>query len=313
MVGEVFQKATIPARTALWGVGVMSFATLMYAANDTLLKLAAHDLSPINAMFYRGISAALWSVPLLLFMRQAPNLRSMTNRWVLLRSVLHLGSVFCFMLAIRHLPLGDLVALGQLSPALLIVGVSVLFGERIGRMRLVFVALALFGALLLAQPGSGSISPYVLLGLASAILGATRDLIGQQIPPDIPVLLVVITNLMFEIVGAGLVTTATVSWTIPAPLGLALLAGSGLFLVIGHSLFFLSYRVGSIGQVAPFYYLYPVWSFLSGLLVFRDPLSGTGLIGIALILMSGVAIVLTRAGDPRQGPLPEPFPIKPDP
>ena len=311
MAVKFVQKAAIPSKNGLWGVGLMSCATLMYAANDSLFKLAAHDLSPINAMFYRGVSAALLSVPLLLVMRQAPNLQSMTNPWVLLRSVLHLGSVFCFMLAIRHLPLGDLVALGQLSPALLIVGVSVIYGERIGRMRWIFVAFALLGGLLLAQPRSGGMSPYVLLGLASAILGATRDLIGRQIPLNIPVLLVVVPNIIFEIVGAGLVTTTTVSWSIPAPQSLAMLAGSGMFLMIGHSLFFLSYRVGSISQVAPFYYLYPVWSFLSGLLVFRDPLSGIGFIGMALILMSGVGIVVNGAPDQKRSRFAEPQPIKP--
>jgi S-adenosylmethionine uptake transporter len=303
-----------PAGAVLRGIGLMSLATLMFAANDTLLKLATQDLSPINAMFYRGVGAVLWSVPLLLVMRQAPDLRKIANPWVLLRNVLHLGSVFCFMSALQHLPLGDLVALGQLSPALLIVGVAGVFGERIGRLRTVFVVLALAGALLLAQPGQGGFSFYVLFGVGSALLGATRDLIGRQIPLAIPVLLVVISNLLFEVLGAAAISTATGQWMVPAPLPLALLAGSALFLVIGHNLFFLSYRVGSIGRVAPFYYLYPVWSFLSGVLVFHDRLSVSGIAGIGLIVASGVAIVLTRVGGkaPRRSKA-DRLPIDPDP
>src|SRR5665213_2685442 len=87
------------AGTGLRGIGLMALATLMYAANDTLVKLATQDLSPIDAMFYRGVAATLWSVPLLLATRQAPSPRLMRNPWVLLRSTLHLGSVFCFMSA----------------------------------------------------------------------------------------------------------------------------------------------------------------------------------------------------------------------
>src|SRR5665213_3609064 len=49
-----------------------------------------------------------------------------------------------------------------------------------------------------AQPSGSGISPYVLFGLGSAVLGASRDLIGRQIPLEVPVLLVVISNLLFE-------------------------------------------------------------------------------------------------------------------
>lgn len=300
-----------PRRAVLTGIGLMSLATLMYAANDTLVKLATEQLSPINAMFYRGLAAAMWSIPLLLVMRQKLELQKVSNPWVLLRNVLHLGSVFCFMSSVQHLPLGDLVALGQLSPALLIIGVAVFFGERIGRLRMGLVALAFAGALLLAQPGQGDFSPYVLLGLASAVFGATRDLIGRQIPLAIPVLLVVVSNLLFELFGSAVISTATAQWTVPAPMPLALLAVSALFLVIGHNLFFLSYRVGGIGRVTPFYYLYPVWSFLSGLLVFHDPLTLAGVAGVLLIIVSGVAIVVSGVSKAGYAD-PAALPIDPD-
>jgi drug/metabolite transporter (DMT)-like permease len=291
----------------------MSLATLMYATNDTLVKLATNDLTPTNAMFFRGVAAVLWIVPFLLVTRRRLNFRAMTNPWVLFRSGLHLGSVICFMASIQHLPLGDLVALGQLSPALLIVGVWMVWGEAIGRLRLAFVVLALIGALMLARPGQDGFSAYALLGLASAVLGALRDMIGRQIPLEIPVLEVVMANLLFEIVGAGLFATATSSWAMPAPLIIGMLAGSGLFLAIGHSLFFLSYRVGTIGRVAPFYYLYPLWSFLSGMLVFGDPISGIGLAGIVMILASGVAIVVTHAEEARPDSTQESTPSRSEP
>jgi drug/metabolite transporter (DMT)-like permease len=60
----------------------------------------------------------------------------------------------------------------------------------------------------------------------------------------------------------------------------------------------LAYRLGRTAAVAPFFYSFAIWAVLSGLLVFGALPNALALAGIALIVASGVAIVLL---DQRRG------------
>jgi drug/metabolite transporter (DMT)-like permease len=71
-----------------------------------------------------------------------------------------------------------------------------------------------------------------------------------------------------------------------------------LFVTFGHVWLLLAYRLGRTAAVAPFFYSFALWAVLSGLLVFGAVPSALALAGIALIVGSGVAIVLI---DQRRG------------
>ena len=84
------------------------------------------------------------------------------------------------------MPIGDITAIFQTSPLLVVAGVSLIWGERIGGPRMVLIALAITGALLIAQPGSSTASPYAAFGVLTAIGSALRDIVGKKVPHDIP-------------------------------------------------------------------------------------------------------------------------------
>ena len=94
------------------------------------------------------------------------------------------------------------------------------------------------------------------------------------------------------LVGAGVAHVLVEEWVTPDPRHLALLAGAGLFLIFGHFFIFMAYRVGPTGVVAPFYYSFTVWAVISGLLVFAELPNVLALAGSALVVASGLAIVM---------------------
>jgi drug/metabolite transporter (DMT)-like permease len=276
----------------LRGIAFMVIATLVFVINDTLLKLATEGLPPLQVLFMRGIAASFWCLPLVLLTGNGPKLLLLFDRWVLLRNVMELASVVCFILALAKMPIADITALGQIAPMLLLIGVSLLYRDRIGLLRMGLIALGFLGALMVAQPTGTGISVYALLGFGTAFFTAWRDIVGRKVPAEIPALIVAFCTIIMVMVGAGVATALFETWRAPELRHLLLLAGSGFFLTIGHFFIFLAYRIGATGAVAPFYYMFSVWAVVSGITVFGTFPNPVAIAGIGLILASGVVIVL---------------------
>jgi drug/metabolite transporter (DMT)-like permease len=200
--------------------------------------------------------------------------------------------VLCFIVALANMPIADLSALGQISPMLLLLGVALIYREKIGVARMALITLGFVGALLVAQPGLKGFSPYMVLGLLCAMGTAARDIAGRKVGTNIPAPIVAYATLLLVMVGAGIVTFVFEDWATPTPRHLLLLAGSGLFLSLGHLFIFLSYRNAATSAVAPFYYLFSMWAVLSGFFVFGTFPNALAICGIGLIVASGIAVVL---------------------
>jgi drug/metabolite transporter (DMT)-like permease len=260
--------------------------------NDTLMKLATEGLMPFQTLFLRGVSACLWLLPMVLFTGNGPKMVQGAHWIVLLRNSFETLAVLCFIVALANMPLADITAINQTSPMLLLIGVALLFGDRIGWLRIGLIVVGFAGALLVAQPTMSGISPFALLGFSCAILTAGRDIVGRKVPAHIPALVVAYWTCITVLVGAGAATFLFEPWQPVTMRHVLLLAGSGFFLTFGHLFIFMSYRTGATGAVAPFYYMFAVWAVISGFLVFHQLPNTLALVGIGLILLSGVVVAL---------------------
>ncbi len=276
----------------LRGIALMVIATGVFSANDVLMKLATVGLPPYQVLFIRGVMASLILLPVVLLTGNGRQLRHVFDRWVVLRNTFEFFAVLCFVVALANMPIADLSALGQTSPMLLLLGVALIYREKVGVIRLALIALGFAGALLVAQPGLNGFSTYVVLGFLTAMGTAARDIVGRKVGSNIPALIVAYATLLLVMVGSGIATFAFEEWVMPTPRHLLLLAGSGLFLSLGHIFIFMSYRAAATSAVAPFYYLFSFWAVLSGALVFNTFPNTLAIVGIGLIVVSGIAVVL---------------------
>jgi drug/metabolite transporter (DMT)-like permease len=270
----------------------MVVATGSYLINDTFMKLATAGLPPYEVLFLRGVAAAILGLPLLFMLGQGPKALWMFEPRVLLRNLLETGGILSYVVALAHMPIADVVALGQITPLVFILGSSILFRERIGGLRMALIGLGFIGALMVAQPTMQGISIYAVLALANAVLCAVRDIVGRRVPAEIPAMVVAMSAVLVVLVGAGAVHLVTEQWVAPSLNHLLLLAASGFFLVFGHIFIFLSYRVGPTSVVAPFYYFFTFWAVIAGLVVFNQFPNLLAVAGIVLVVASGVAVVL---------------------
>ncbi|TPJ58387.1 DMT family transporter [Mesorhizobium sp. B2-6-1] len=277
--------------TAVRGPLFMIVSTGSYLVNDTMMKLATAGLPSYEVLFLRGAAAALWGFPLLFALGYGKQIPLIFDKRVLHRNLLELAAILCYVVALANMQIADSTALGQVTPLLMLVGSSILFGERIGGQRMALIGLGFIGALMVAQPTIQGISVYALLALGNAALSAARDLTGRRVPAEVPGMIVAISAVVVVLIGAGAAHLVSERWIMPGAHHLLLMAGAGFFLIFGHFFIFMAYRVGPTSAVAPFYYCFTVWAMISGLLVFGQFPNALAICGILLVVGSGLAIV----------------------
>jgi drug/metabolite transporter (DMT)-like permease len=269
----------------------MVISTGSYLVNDTMMKLATSGLPSYEVLVLRGTAAALWGFPLLVMLGYGKQIPLIFDFRVLRRNLLELAAILCYVVALANMQIADSTALGQITPLLMLVGSSFLFGERIGWQRIVLIGFGFVGAVMIAQPTMQGISVYALLALANATFAAIRDLAGRKVTSDVPGMIVAISAVVVVLIGAGAAHLVSERWVVPETRHLLLMAGAGFFLIFGHFFIFMAYRVGPTSAVAPFYYCFTVWAVISGLLVFGQFPNALAVCGILLVVASGLTIV----------------------
>jgi drug/metabolite transporter (DMT)-like permease len=275
-----------------FGIILMILATACFTINDSLLKLAMNEIPPFEALFLRGVGSTALGIPLLVALGLFRFVPRMLDGRVQLRNLLELTAAMGFVAGLAYVPIADLTALGQTSPLLLLIGAMLFFKERLSGLQVALIILAFAGALMVAQPGADGFSPYTLFGLWSAAAVAIRDLVGRRIKLDIPGIVVAVAAGAIEIVGAGLAGLILEQWTLPSPLTLAFAIGSSMFLIAAHWLLLTAYRAASVSAVVPFLYMSTIWALLSGMLIFGTFPNALAMVGIGVIMASGVAVVV---------------------
>jgi drug/metabolite transporter (DMT)-like permease len=278
----------------LRGIVLMVLATAVFISNDTLLKIATQALPPYETLAIRGLFSVVLGIPVLWFTGTMSQIRHIAHRGVMIRSVFEFMAAAGYILAIAFAPLADITALAQMTPMLVTLGAVLFFGDRIGWVGGALVVVAFIGALLVAQPGGSGFQPFALLGLWSALCVAIRDLIGRNIPREVPALVVAVAASVVSLIGFTVVTLLFESGAhvMPDAMSLLAIAGSAAFITLGQLLLFTAYRVGEMKVVVPFFYTGTIWALISGAVIFNTMPNMLALTGMALIAGSGVAVML---------------------
>ncbi|MFO1132064.1 MAG: DMT family transporter [Hyphomicrobiales bacterium] len=273
------------------GIAAILVATGSFVANDTCMKLALEDAPPFQVLVMRGIAAIVWCLPVIYAMGLIRHLPKAFHPWVLLRSGSELVAILCFITALAHMPIADLTAITQISPLVVLLGMWLLFGERVGGLRFFLVGLGITGALMVAQPGGVASSPFAVFGFLTAVGAAFRDILSRKVPSRTPALAVTFSTLFIVMVGALVMTLLFEAPVAPTFRHGWLMAIAGFFLMCGHSFIYMAYRLSPARVVAPFNYAFMIWAGISGVLVFQQVPNALAVAGMALIMTAGLAVV----------------------
>ena len=263
----------------------------VFIASDSCMKLALADAPLFQLMFMRGYAAVTLCLVLMVATNQARDLPRMFNRWLIARGMLEIVANFSFTFAIVYMPIADVTAIAQTCPLMVLLGARLIWGERLGSVRLFLVGVGILGALLVAQPGTTAASPFAVLGFSTALAAAIRDLITRKVPGDIPGLVVAFTVLVCLMAGGGIGMVVFETPIMPSAYHFMLMMLAGSLLIVGHYFIFIAYRIGPARTVAPFMYTLTVWAVFWGVVLFGDIPNMLAIAGMALVVTAGLLII----------------------
>lgn len=281
-----------PRTSELGGIAAMLAATAVFVVGDCFMKLVTEAVPPFEVLFVRGLAASALCAAWVALRGEWRAIAAARDARVLARAVAETLSVLCYIVALARMPIADVIAILQTAPLILIVAAAFLLREKVGPARVVLVLVGFAGALMVAQPDAAGLSPAALLAFAAALLIAARDLVGRGVPAQVPVTVVVLaTNLTVTAV-AGAMSLWQETWVTPSGGHLAYLGAAGLLVTLGHAGVLLAYRLGRASVIAPFFYSFALWGLLAGVVVWGAWPNPAALAGIALIVVSGIALVV---------------------
>ncbi len=269
------------------GILALLGGMVAYTINDTMVKLIAHRYPIGEVIFVRGAMTAILIGICVLALGHARDLRHVTGRPVLIRSVFDGLATAFFITALVHMKLADLAAMLQVAP-LLLTALSVLFyREIVGWRRWTAILVGFAGAMFVVKPTPAAFDVWALVALAAAMSSALREMQTRRIGRSIPTVIVAFMGSL-GILAAGALFAASGEWRAIAPADLAMLAGASVFVGIATYLVALAFRGVDFSVVAPFRYSYLLTSGIAGFFFFSEMPDGWSAVGAVLIVGSGL-------------------------
>lgn len=286
------QVSAINAPTTA-SIGTSTLSALLgfavFSGHDALIKSI-----PDYSVFQIGFFSVLFSfVPFTLFLavnRKPFSLWPNKPKLVAIRCCSILGSMLFAFYAFRTLPLTQVYALIFSAPLIITVLAIPVLGEQVKLFRWMAVLIGFVGVIVVLGTQSGSLGSGHIAGILCAFCSATTAVVTRKIGAGESTLTLIVYPLLVNLTVCGLAMAPVYK---PMP-GMVLfgMCSIGLLAVMGQSLLIYAYRNAPAQYIAPFQYSQMVWAVIFGMLFFAETPQLNVLIGAAIIIASGLLIVL---------------------
>ena len=264
-----------------------------FAVEDMFLKLASATLPTGQLMMMFGAVGLAIFACLAIFARQPIFLRSAMERTMLVRMAFEIAGRLFFTLALVLAPLSSATAILQATPIVVVAGAALFFGEHVGWRRWSAIAVGLFGVLLILRPGAESFTPMSVLAVLGMLGFAGRDLATRAASADLGTyVLGVYGYAAIIIAGAGFALFSGESPVVPDQAAAFGVLGAAVFGVAAYSSLTRAMRTGEVSAVTPFRYSRLLFGIGLGVLVFGERPDFWMLLGSAIVVSSGLFILI---------------------
>jgi S-adenosylmethionine uptake transporter len=281
-----------PLRGALLALAAFG----IYSTHDVVVKYLGGFYASFQTLFFAGLLG--FPVVTILLMRDRTDGTLIPRHpwWTGLRSVTTVVTGVLGFFAFSTLPMAQTYAILFAMPLLITLLAIPMLGEKVGIRRGAAVLVGLVGVMIVLRPGSAALSVGHLAALGAAVTGALGSVVVRKIGAEERALVLMLYPMVLSFIAMGVALPFVYQ---PMPVGhLGLTAVIALFSTIAGLLLIEAYRRTPAVIVAPMQYSQILWAAFYGWLFFDEGLDGWTVAGAAVIIASGIYIVL-REGTPR--------------
>lgn len=273
-------------------VAAMCAGVLLLTISDALTKWLVVRYGPFQIMLVRSLTALPLVAALVVWADGWRGLRSARPAVHAWRGVLTLAAASAFILSLRTLPLAEATALIAAAPLFIAALSAPLLGERVGAPRWAAILAGFAGVLVITRPGASAFQPASALALAATALYALVMLSAKWIDKrdgvrTVMLYLALATALLSSFAALG-------SWPKPQASDALVFLATAVAGTLGVTLITQAFRMAPAAVVAPFDYTALLWAGALGWLVWGDAPDAQTIAGAALIIASGLWLVLGR-------------------
>jgi drug/metabolite transporter (DMT)-like permease len=271
------------------GVLLMSLAAFLWVLHDAISKWVMQDYSIYQVLLLRTIFSLL---PILIVLRHEGGTVRLRNArvWVCVgRGCLAVACFLLFLAALPLMPLTDIFAIVMSAPLLISALSALVLKERVTFRRWVAILIGFSAVVVMVRPGGDVTSPGALLVVGAVVVYSFAMILTRRLgSTESAGAMTFYSALVFLAVG---LIAAPFSWIRPTPIGMLLMAATGLLAGSAQYCLTEAFRIAPPSLVAPFEYTSLLWAMLFGFLVWGDVPTTLVLVSGAVVIVSGIYVL----------------------
>lgn len=287
-----------PNDRILTGVALMIGFCIIAPLIDVASKLAAQAVPVGVVTLGRFLVQGALMLPVVALMglsfRLTPHMLGLT----LLRALMSIVSTYCFVAALRFMPIADALAIAFVEPFIILLIGKLVLSEQVGPRRLAAATVGFAGSMLVIQPSFAAFGAVALFPLGTAVSFSVYMLVTRHlslamhpVPMQFHTALVAAV-LCLPLLGLGhALGEPSLSLVLPEGIFWFWCFCVGLAATVSHMAVTYALKFAPSATLAPLHYLEIVPATIFGYLFFADfpdPLTWTG---VAVIVGSGLYVI----------------------
>ena len=306
---EPAARARTQTTERLKAIAFLCSGALIFTLQDVVIKLMSGGFPLSEIMAIRCVVAL---IPLLVLVHYDGGVGRLRIRypWPLVaRGALLLGSYTSYYLAIAAIPLAEAISLSYSAPLFIALLAAPILGEKPRISSWFAIIVGFRGVLIVCRPGASVIDPATILAVGGAAFYALAQLMARRLGiGERASIMSLMQNLVFfiaavamgAIAGRGEFAKMTHpsmqfllrAWHLPNLRDFLLISSTGLVAGVASWLLTHAYRIGEANVIAPFEYISIPWATAWGILIWGEIPKVHTIVGIIVIIGTGVFVLL---------------------
>lgn len=272
------------------GVLWMVVAQILFATSWAAIKFLGTRIPLFELVFFRGLISFIILIFVVLWKERTFKGNNYTA--LFLRSLFGTTAMIMAFYAMIHADIGNASVLFNTLPIWVALLASPILGEAFSLRKLILIIVGFGGIALILKPEAETLRIASIIAVAAGFIGAIAMLCVRKMATSDSALIITLYFTAFASLVSAPFTIANYVPPSAAEWGWLLLIGvslTGAQVFMAHA-----YKFGHASTIAPFSYVSVICAYIFGMWFFGELPDIWSAIGAAIIMLSGIGIMLTK-------------------